>query len=119
MSSKEIWYGVLEAGEKTSPVVRDTSIDAGQNKIYLYNYVRNQFVEYAQTIVEPKLRELAEGDISREELDNAFKSAYKSFSSTHKVNAWAGTKFATPPVKDEANEDIDLSEDNDEFIDDE
>jgi len=117
MSSKEIWYGVLEAGEKTSPVVRDKSIDAGLNKIYLYNYVRNEFVEYAQAIVEPKLRELADGDISREELDNAFKSAYESFSSTHKVNAWAGTKSATPSVNDESNEDIDLPDDNDEFID--
>ena len=119
MSSKEIWYGVLEAGEKTSPVVRDKSIDADMNKIYLYNYVRNQFVEYVQAIVEPKLRELAEGDISREELDNAFKSAYKSFSSTHKVNTWAGTNSATPPVKDEANEDVGLLDVNDEFIDDE
>lgn len=119
MSSKEIWYGVLEAGEKTSPVVRDKSIDAGLNRIYLYNYVRNQFVEYAQAIVEPKLRELTEGDISREELNKAFKSAYKSFSSTHKVNEWAGTNTTTTPLKDEANEDIDLSDDNDEFIDDE
>jgi len=116
MSSKEIWYGVLEAGEKTSPVVRDASIDAGHNKIYLYNHVRNQFIEYAQAIVEPKLRELTEGDISRKELNKAFKAAYKSFSSTRKVNAWASTESATPPVKDE---DIDLSDDNDEFIDDE
>ena len=115
MSSKNIWYGVLEAGEKSSPVVRDTTIDAGQNRIYLYNYNRNQFVEYAQAIVEPKLRELVEGDISREELDKAFKAAYKSFTSARKTSTLDNTKPAPPTKQDE---DIDLSDDDDEFIDD-
>ena len=105
MSTKDIWYGVLEAGDKSSPVVRDITMDAGQNRIYLYNYNRNQFIEYAQAIVEPKLRELFEGDISREELDKAFKVAYKSFTSARKTNTLGSTNSATPPNKDE---DIDL-----------
>ena len=117
MSTKDIWYGMLEAGEKTSPVVRDKTIDAGQNKVYLYNYVRKQFVEYALPIVEPKLRELTEEDISQKELEKSFKAARKVFSSTHKVAIVADTKPVTPEVKD--NE-IDSSEgdDIDEFIDD-
>ena len=48
MSTKDIWYGYLDAGEKSSPVVRDASIDTSKNKIYLYNHARGEFVEYAQ-----------------------------------------------------------------------
>lgn len=123
MSEKNIWYGVLEAGEKTSPVVRDTSLDASQNKIYLYNYVRNQFIEYSQAIAEPKLRELAAGDISQDELDKAFKTAYQAFSSSRKVRAWDDTKPAASRVKNEDDEDvldIDISDydDMEVFIDD-
>jgi hypothetical protein len=123
MSEKNIWYGVLEAGEKTSPVVRDTSLEASQNKIYLYNYVRNQFIEYSQAIAEPKLRELAAGDISQDELDKAFKTAYQAFSSSRKVRAWDDTKPAVSRVKNEDDEDvldIDISDydDMEVFIDD-
>ena len=123
MSEKNIWYGVLEAGEKTSPVVRDTSLEASQNKIYLYNYVRNQFIEYSQAIAEPKLRELAAGDISQDELDKAFKTAYQAFSSSRKVRAWDDIKPAVSRVKNEDDEDvldIDISDydDMEVFIDD-
>jgi len=121
MSSKDIWYGVLEAGEKTSPVVRDKTIDAGQNKVYLYNYVRKQFVEYALPIVEPKLRELTEEDVSRKELEKSFKAARKVFSSTHKITALADTMPAALAVKKEESNDIDTpdNDDVDDFIDDE
>ncbi len=124
MNAKDIWYGVLEAGEKTSPVVRDASIDASENKVYLYNYVRNQFIEYSQPIVEPKLRELATKDISKDDLDRAFKEAYQAFESSRKVRTWNDKKPATLPVKDKDDEntmDIDMAVYNDaeEFIDDE
>lgn len=123
MSAKNIWYGVLEAGEKTSPVVLDTSLDASENKVYLYNYVRNQFIEYAQAIVKPKLRELAKGDISQDELDKAFKAAYQDFSASRKTKTWSDKKPATTSAKNEDDEDatgIDMSDydDVEEFIDD-
>ena len=124
MSEKNIWYGVLEAGEKSSPVVRDPSLEAGQNRIYLYNYVRNQFIEYSQAIAEPKLRDLTTGDISRDELDKAFKAAYQAFSSSHKIRTWSDTKPSAARAKSEDDEDaidIDLSDyddEVDEFIDD-
>lgn len=123
MNAKDIWYGVLEAGEKSSPVVRDASLETSQNKIYLYNYARNSFIEYSQAIVEPKLRELAASDISRDELDKAFKTARQAFLSAHKARAWSETKQATPRAKDKDREDeadIDMTEDDDieEFIDD-
>jgi hypothetical protein len=123
MSAKNIWYGVLEAGEKTSPVVRDTTLDARKNNIWLYNYVRDQFIEYSQAIVEPKLRELAAGDVSLDDLDNAFKAALNVFSSTHKTQTWTEKKPATSRIKKEDDEDtidLDISDydDAEEFIDD-
>ncbi|MDH5711175.1 MAG: hypothetical protein OEZ15_05875 [Gammaproteobacteria bacterium] len=123
MGAKDIWYGVLEAGEKSSPVVRDASLETGQNKIYLYNYVRNNFVEYSQAIVEPKLRELTEGDISQDKLDKAFKAARQAFLSSHKTRSWSDTKSTTSRVKRDEQEDeadIDITDDDEieEFIDD-
>ena len=124
MSSKDIWYGVLEAGEKTSPVVRDTTLDASHGKIWLYNLHRNQFIEYASAIVEPKLRELTTGDIPQAELDKAFTAAHKVFSSTHKIDTSFTPKAAARPVRkkdeDEENEeefdidvDVDIADEDD------
>jgi len=123
MSSKDIWYGVLEAGEKSSPVVLDSSIDASDNKIYLYNYVRDQFVEYAKAIVEPKLRELAAGDISIDELDTAFKAASLVSSTARKTRSWSDkqtTEAASAIKKDDDSAEFDIADDVDieDFIDD-
>ena len=122
MNTKDIWYGVLEAGEKSSPVVRDVTIEAADKKIYLYNYVRNQFIEYSQAIVEPKLRDLTAGDISYDELDKAFRAARQAFISTRKIKKLADTKPAVQRVKNDDDDaiDIDISDDDftEEFIDD-
>ncbi|MDH3342307.1 MAG: hypothetical protein OEM07_01135 [Gammaproteobacteria bacterium] len=127
MSTNEIWYGVLEAGEKTSPVVRDNSIETSQNKIYLYNHVRDKFIEYAQEIVEPKLRELKSGDIAQDQLDRAFIAARKVFFSLRKVNTWSEPELKRPAPRPKDNEpdsditNLDLSDDeneDEEFIDD-
>jgi hypothetical protein len=115
MSSKDIWYGVLDAGEKTSPVVRDDTLDASQGKVWLYNHLRNQFIEYAAAIVEPKLRELTTGDISQKELDEAFKTARQAFSSSRKSSTWSDTKSEAPRAKktsEEDESDIDISDDD-------
>ena len=59
MSKNEVWYGYLEAGNKSSPVVRDLSLETKSRKtVYLYNHARGCFLEYALEVVEPKLREL-------------------------------------------------------------
>lgn len=119
MATKDIWYGVLEAGEKSSPVVRDASIDTSQNKIYLYNHVRGEFVQYAQAIVEPKLRELTAEDISQEELDKAFRAARSKYASTHRSSAVSDAK---PAASKTGDDDYDIDEDSDDdmedFIDD-
>ena len=121
MGTKDIWYGVLEAGEKTSPVVRDASLEASDTKrIWLYNHVKNKFVEYSLEIVEPKLRNLGNGDISVDELDLAFKVARKKFGPVRKIHKWNGK--ATAAITAGNNEDesgIDLEDgDIEDFIDD-
>lgn len=56
---EQLWYGYLQAGEKSTPVVRDESLDTGdRNTVYLFNFQRRQILEYRREIVEPKLREL-------------------------------------------------------------
>lgn len=56
-----LWFGYLEAGEKGTPVVRDTSMDTGTSAtIYLFNQRKGRILEYRRDIVEPKLRELTE-----------------------------------------------------------
>lgn len=115
MSAKDIWYGVLEAGEKSSPVVRDATLDASEGKVWLYNHQRNQFVEYARAIVEPKLRELTIEDIPQKELDAAFKTALHAFSSSHRINTWSDTKPAARRVSNEDDDDeidIDISDED-------
>lgn len=113
---------MLDAGAKTSPVVRDATLDASDGKVWLYNHHRNQFIEYAKAIVEPKLRELTTGDIPQKELDKAFEATSRAFSSSRKISTWSDTKPAAPRIKNKGEEDdldIDISDDDDveEFID--
>lgn len=120
MSSNDIWYGVLEAGSKTSPVVRDPSIQTDSSNVWLYNHARDTFVQYSLAIVEPKLRKLAKDDISQDELEQAFKNARKSFTALHKVNKWDDEKAPAPKAARQDDDDIDIGDEDDmeEFIDD-
>jgi hypothetical protein len=104
-------------------VVRDDTLDASPGKVWLYNHHRNQFIEYAKAIVEPKLRELTTADMPQKELDEAFKAASRAFSSSRKISTWSETKPAAPRVnKEDKEDDLDIDipddEDMDEFIDD-
>jgi hypothetical protein len=116
MNAKDTWYGVLDAGEKTSPVVLDATLDASQGKVWLYNHVRNQFIEYARAIVEPKLRELTSEDIPQIELDEAYNAARQAFLSSRNITTWSDTKPVAPRLKNQGEEDeldIDISDDDD------
>lgn len=123
MSSKDIWYGILDAGEKTSPVVHDVTLDASQGKVWLYNHLRNQFIEYAKDIVKLRLRELTAEDIPENELDKAFKTARQAFLSSRKLSStWTDRKPAARRVVDEMVDDEPdfyiADDDTEEFIDD-
>jgi hypothetical protein len=77
----DLWLGFLEAGDRSSPVVRDTSLDTGNSTtIYLFNLMRGRILEYRKDIVEPKLRELSpEESAMVTALQDAFSEARKVF----------------------------------------
>jgi hypothetical protein len=124
MSKKsKIWYGYLEAGTKSSPVLMDPKLDtANPNTLYLYNLKRDKILEYQRAIIEPKLRELngKENDLA-EELKKAFNKARKEFTprrSSSKVitDTPAATTTKKAPVPDLepdsiADDDIELGDD--------
>jgi hypothetical protein len=59
MGKSPIWYGFLDAGKKSSPIVLDTRLETNNPKtIYLFNYARGKILEYSHDIVESKLKEL-------------------------------------------------------------
>lgn len=124
MNKNNIWYGFLDAGGKSSAVVRDMSLDTEDSKtVYLYNLVRGNFIEYSREIVEPKLRQLKPGEISVEELDSAYKAARKTFNPGNGAKKWKeavptkATAFATA-VENSEEEDTQLDMDEwDDFPD--
>ncbi len=75
-----LWYGYLEAGAKSTPVVRDERLDTGNaNTVFLFNLARQQILEYTREIVESKLRDLKAGEASVDELSVAYGAARRSF----------------------------------------
>lgn len=124
MGKNDIWYGMIEAGEKSTPVVRDMTLQTDdRSKIWLYNHNRNKFLEYSRAIVESKLRDLGEGDISQDELDKAFQTARKLFTPRHKVRIWEATtanRAASKSSRSKADDDdIEIDDGNmEKFIDD-
>jgi hypothetical protein len=110
MSKNDIWYGFLQAGEHSSPVVRDATLETkSQKTVYLYNHVRGKFLEYAREVVEPKLRELKPEDVALKELDSAFKAARKSFVSGKVTKKW---EAAAAPAASRETEESDGADDD-------
>jgi hypothetical protein len=75
------WYGYLNAGTRSSPVLRDARLDTGNTKtFYLFNLVRGEILEYARDIVEKKLRELKPAESGFvADLDAGYKKARRNF----------------------------------------
>ena len=47
------WFGFLDAGKSSSPVVQDSSLNTGNPAtIYLFNLMRGRILEYRKDIVE-------------------------------------------------------------------
>ncbi len=76
-----LWYGYLEAGDRSSPVIRDERLDTGSLRtVFLFNLARREILEYSREIVEPKLRELKSGEAKTiKELDAAYAEARRNF----------------------------------------
>ena len=77
----DVWYGYLEAGDKSSPVLIDPRLDTGNSKtVYMYNLNSQRIIEYKREIAEPKLRGLK--DPEKEfvnDLVRGYESARKEF----------------------------------------
>jgi hypothetical protein len=77
------WYGYLNAGTRSSPVLQDARLNTSNTKtLYLFNLVRGEILEYAREIVEKKLRELKPADSGFiADLDAGYKKARRNFKS--------------------------------------
>lgn len=78
---QHLWYGYLEAGANSSPVLRDDSLNTGNSKtVFLFNLARGRILEYSREIVETKLREF-KGKESKAvaELDAGYAEARLTF----------------------------------------
>ncbi len=118
MSKSDVWYGFLQAGEQSSAVVRDATLETKNPKtVFLYNHVRGKFLEYAREIVEPKLRELTPADVSLKDLQNAFKAARKTFASNKVAKKWETEAPAAPPREPDVvpEDDFPIDEMGEEF----
>ena len=76
-----LWYGYLEAGSRSSPVIRDERLDTGSTKtVFLFNLERGEILEYSRDVVEPKLRELKPSEAKTiKKLDAAYAEARRNF----------------------------------------
>ena len=81
MSENNFWYGHLDAGEKSSPVLMDRGLStAHPNTIYVFNLQRSEIIEYRRDIIEPKLRDLAaEESTIIKELESAYSKVRSDF----------------------------------------
>ena len=113
MSEKHYWFGYLEAGEKSTPVLRDNRIDTGNpDTIYLFNLKRREILEYRREIIEPKLRELDDGEQAvNSELQSAYQEARNHFIPR-------GNKIANLPVKGRSKPTVAANDDKDSENDD-
>ena len=80
-SKKGRWYGYLEAGNSSSPVIRDQNLETGSAKtLYLFNLARGKILEYQREIVESKLRDLKPAEAAAiADLDAAYPEARRNF----------------------------------------
>lgn len=80
-SKRDLWYGYLEAGANSSPVIRDQQLETGNAKtLYLFNLARGKIIEYQREIVESKLRDLKPAEaVAIADLDAAYPEARRQF----------------------------------------
>ena len=78
-----LWYGYLEVGKKSTPVVLDRRLPTGNGEtVYLFNLNRGEILEYQRHIVEPKLRELGPDEADTvKQLKTAYSQARQNFRS--------------------------------------
>jgi hypothetical protein len=120
-----LWYGYLEAGNRSSPVIRDERLDTGSAKtVFLFNLTRCEILEYSRDVVEPKLRELKASEAATiKKLDAAYAEARRNFKDrrARPLNIPEQGGSTRRPVvsqdEDEIDEFIDQGADEDVWVD--
>ena len=106
-----LWYGYLEAGNRSSPVLRDERLETGSTKtVFLFNLARREILEYSRDVVEPKLRELKSSDTKTiKELDEAYTEARRNFKDrrARPLNIPEHGGSARRPVESQNDDEID------------
>jgi hypothetical protein len=98
MAKHSIWCGYLEAGQKSTVVVRDDQLDTGNPEtIYLFNMARNEIIPYSRAIVEKKLRELTAKE--EEEVGSELRAAYMRARKQFKVRTERPVTAAGRPAR--------------------
>ena len=84
MKKHKLWFGFLEAGSKSSPVVIDRSMEMGDgNTLLIYNHNKKEVLKYVRELVEPKLRELT---AQEKKLEASLKKGFSESLKTIKFN---------------------------------
>ena len=114
-TKNSLWYGYLEAGDRSSAVIRDERLETGSAKtMFLFNLERGEILEYSREIVEPKLRELNSGEAKLiKKLDAAYVEARRNFKDRRARTLAIPEHGAAARRSVEAQSDDDI----DEFID--
>jgi hypothetical protein len=106
-----LWYGYLEAGNRSSPVIRDERLDTGSTKtVFLFNLTRREILEYSRDVVEPKLRELKSSEAKTiKELDEAYTEERRNFKDrrARPLNIPEQGGSARRPVESQNDDEID------------
>lgn len=81
MKEHELWFGYLEAGAKSTPVLLDRQLDtANPRTLYLFNLQKGEILEYSREVAEPKLRSLTDAETETvERLTAAYATARSEF----------------------------------------
>jgi hypothetical protein len=112
-----VWYGFLQAGDRSSPVIRDDRLDTGNHKtLYLFNLNRNLILEYSREVVEPKLRDLKPDEsVTVAELDAAYKKARRTFKDRGAgIRSILNRSSSTPASNEAVYNDIPVEGDSDD-----
>lgn len=119
MNKKSLWFGYLNAGSKSSAIIKDSTLSTGNSgTLYLYNHSRGSILEYQRAIVESKLRELKDGEADVGEMQKAYKTARSDFSPKGGRVVREAEKAAPPPPKPAPEPVVEELEIGDEFDDD-
>ncbi|MCL1124548.1 hypothetical protein [Shewanella surugensis] len=86
ISKKEVWYGELRTARGNTVLIYDNQFpEASAGRVYFYNTVRDEVIEYAEDIVKSNLHDLDDAAIqaAKSEYGKAWKATRLAFMDKH------------------------------------